>query len=68
MSVADALGLENLTLGEVICLISFVVGMMIIVAVFTPSSLGYAFFTFGGITYIIAVLLSTRHEGEYNQP
>ena len=68
ISVADALGLENLTLGEIVCLISFVTGMMIFAAIFNPSSLGYGFVTFGGMSYIIAVLLSSRREGQYNEP
>jgi len=42
--------------------------MMIIAAIFNPSTIGYAFVTFGSTTYIIAVLISARREGQYNEP
>lgn len=62
------MGLENITHLEAICLVSFVVIPMTYAVIFAPFEAGYTFITFAGLAYIIAVLVSARRQGGYNEP
>jgi hypothetical protein len=67
-SLWEIIGLENITLPEAICLVSFVIVPMVYVSLVNPAQLGYAFITLAGPAYIIAVLISSRRENQYNAP
>jgi len=62
------MGLENITFPEAICLVSFVVIPMIYAVIFAPFEAGYTFITFASLSIIIAVLISARRQGGYNEP
>lgn len=62
------MGLENISLPEAICLVSFVVIPMAYASIAAPAELGYTFITFASLSYIIAAFVSARRQGGYNEP
>jgi len=68
ITIRDLIGFENISPPEAICLILYVAIPTIWVGIVNPSALGYTFFTFTPIAYLIAVYRSASKRDDYNEP